>query len=301
MRGGDIHGLASKHHKETALRSVSANSYGIPPQAARGRVGDIAERPERNPTNPGGMSVSSRLNATNGTTSENSNGPDAIRNENGSDSNPMEPPPPRSSRQTSAKDPAKRISWRNQAPFSDEYINRPIPPIPPRNTSAAPSNYSRLPGARPVLMFPPDHRGRSPLPDVAPRGGGGAGVDSDAIPEHSEHSVPQTPEGLPDRAAPPPPRRSISRSQSPLRHSLRPILLGHKFVTSMRAGRSSTFSSSSDSSNDNSRSNLGDIPRRQSDPSVPAKDGAEPASPSDRDASGKPKRPIPRPRGPRPR
>ncbi|XP_041485219.1 phosphoinositide 3-kinase adapter protein 1-like isoform X29 [Lytechinus variegatus] len=272
---------------------------GIPPQAARGRVGDIAERPERNPTNPGGMSVSSRLNATNGT-SENSNGPDAIRNENGSDSNPMEPPPPRSPRQSSAKDPAKRISWRNQANFSDEYINRPIPPIPPRNTSAAPSNYSRLPGARPVLMFPPEHRGRSPLPDVAPRGGGGAGVDSDAIPEHSEHSVPQTPEGLPDRVAPPPPRRSISRSQSPLRHSLRPILLGHKFVTSMRAGRSSTFSSSSDS-NENSRSNLGDIPRRQSDPSVPAKDGAEPVSPSDRDASGKPKRPIPRPRGPRPR
>ncbi|XP_041485196.1 phosphoinositide 3-kinase adapter protein 1-like isoform X8 [Lytechinus variegatus] len=291
--------LTSKHHKEAALRSVSANSYGIPPQAARGRVGDIAERPERNPTNPGGMSVSSRLNATNGT-SENSNGPDAIRNENGSDSNPMEPPPPRSPRQSSAKDPAKRISWRNQANFSDEYINRPIPPIPPRNTSAAPSNYSRLPGARPVLMFPPEHRGRSPLPDVAPRGGGGAGVDSDAIPEHSEHSVPQTPEGLPDRVAPPPPRRSISRSQSPLRHSLRPILLGHKFVTSMRAGRSSTFSSSSDS-NENSRSNLGDIPRRQSDPSVPAKDGAEPVSPSDRDASGKPKRPIPRPRGPRPR
>eukprot|EP00057_Strongylocentrotus_purpuratus_P011565 XP_011666039.1 PREDICTED: uncharacterized protein LOC100893256 isoform X6 [Strongylocentrotus purpuratus] len=76
MRGCDIHGLASKHHKEAALRSVSANSYGIAPSTARGgRGADISERPERSPTSLG----SSRLNAMNGS-SENSNGPSSDTN-----------------------------------------------------------------------------------------------------------------------------------------------------------------------------------------------------------------------------
>ncbi|XP_030835338.1 phosphoinositide 3-kinase adapter protein 1 isoform X6 [Strongylocentrotus purpuratus] len=310
--------LPSKHHKEAALRSVSANSYGIAPSTARGgRGADISERPERSPTSLG----SSRLNAMNGS-SENSNGPssDTNRNENGSKASPMEPPPPRSPRPHKARDPAKRVSYtgRNQGNFSQDYIDRPIPPIPPRNTSAAPSNYSRLPGARPV--FAPDQKGRTPLPGMvtgvgggvgAGVGGGGGGgargvdlVESDAIPEHSEHTAPPTHEGIPERMAPLPPRRSISRSQSPLRHSLRPILLGHKFVTSMRAGRSSTFSSSTDSSNDPARSTLVEPLRRQSEPSVPSGNdgGGEPTSPSsERDASGKPKRPVPRPRAPRPR
>eukprot|EP00057_Strongylocentrotus_purpuratus_P011568 XP_011666042.1 PREDICTED: uncharacterized protein LOC100893256 isoform X9 [Strongylocentrotus purpuratus] len=68
--------LTSKHHKEAALRSVSANSYGIAPSTARGgRGADISERPERSPTSLG----SSRLNAMNGS-SENSNGPSSDTN-----------------------------------------------------------------------------------------------------------------------------------------------------------------------------------------------------------------------------
>eukprot|EP00057_Strongylocentrotus_purpuratus_P011561 XP_011666035.1 PREDICTED: uncharacterized protein LOC100893256 isoform X2 [Strongylocentrotus purpuratus] len=68
--------LPSKHHKEAALRSVSANSYGIAPSTARGgRGADISERPERSPTSLG----SSRLNAMNGS-SENSNGPSSDTN-----------------------------------------------------------------------------------------------------------------------------------------------------------------------------------------------------------------------------
>eukprot|EP00057_Strongylocentrotus_purpuratus_P011566 XP_011666040.1 PREDICTED: hepatoma-derived growth factor-related protein 2 isoform X7 [Strongylocentrotus purpuratus] len=68
--------MASKHHKEAALRSVSANSYGIAPSTARGgRGADISERPERSPTSLG----SSRLNAMNGS-SENSNGPSSDTN-----------------------------------------------------------------------------------------------------------------------------------------------------------------------------------------------------------------------------
>ncbi|XP_030835300.1 phosphoinositide 3-kinase adapter protein 1 isoform X18 [Strongylocentrotus purpuratus] len=271
--------LTSKHHKEAALRSVSANSYGIAPSTARGgRGADISERPERSPTSLG----SSRLNAMNGS-SENSNGPssDTNRNENGSKASPMEPPPPRSPRPHKARDPAKRVSYtgRNQGNFSQDYIDRPIPPIPPRNTSAAPSNYSRLPGARPV--FAPDQKGRTPLPGMvtgvgggvgAGVGGGGGGgargvdlVESDAIPEHSEHTAPPTHEGIPERMAPLPPRRS---------------------------------------SNEPARSTLVEPLRRQSEPAVPSGNdgGGEPTSPSsERDASGKPKRPVPRPRAPRPR
>ncbi|XP_030835295.1 phosphoinositide 3-kinase adapter protein 1 isoform X14 [Strongylocentrotus purpuratus] len=254
-------------------------SLRIAPSTARGgRGADISERPERSPTSLG----SSRLNAMNGS-SENSNGPssDTNRNENGSKASPMEPPPPRSPRPHKARDPAKRVSYtgRNQGNFSQDYIDRPIPPIPPRNTSAAPSNYSRLPGARPV--FAPDQKGRTPLPGMvtgvgggvgAGVGGGGGGgargvdlVESDAIPEHSEHTAPPTHEGIPERMAPLPPRRS---------------------------------------SNEPARSTLVEPLRRQSEPAVPSGNdgGGEPTSPSsERDASGKPKRPVPRPRAPRPR
>ncbi|XP_030835294.1 phosphoinositide 3-kinase adapter protein 1 isoform X13 [Strongylocentrotus purpuratus] len=262
----------------TGFTSLSKSLRIAPSTARGGRGADISERPERSPTSLG----SSRLNAMNGS-SENSNGPssDTNRNENGSKASPMEPPPPRSPRPHKARDPAKRVSYtgRNQGNFSQDYIDRPIPPIPPRNTSAAPSNYSRLPGARPV--FAPDQKGRTPLPGMvtgvgggvgAGVGGGGGGgargvdlVESDAIPEHSEHTAPPTHEGIPERMAPLPPRRS---------------------------------------SNEPARSTLVEPLRRQSEPAVPSGNdgGGEPTSPSsERDASGKPKRPVPRPRAPRPR
>ncbi|XP_072165190.1 uncharacterized protein [Diadema setosum] len=232
--------LTTKPHKELALRSVSANTYGIPQHADRGQRLNVPDKSDRGPTSPS----LSRSHPQNGS-SDNSNGPtatDASKGENGSDA-PVEPPPPRSPCPSPMRNQRrKRDSINRDLDFSPEYIRRPIPPIPPRQTSGSTpgssSDYQRLPPGVPrsaVHTRLPD-----PTQAIARRQviGSGAG-DTEKMNEHTEHPTSPTPDDLPPRNAPPPPRRS---------------------------------------SQENSARGA-DTLRRQSDPSVTSKEG-EPQSPS---------------------
>ncbi|XP_071505390.1 uncharacterized protein [Diadema antillarum] len=199
---------ATKPHKELALRSVSANTYGIPQHADRGQRLNVPDKSDRGPTSPS----LSRSHPQNGS-SDNSNGPtatDASKGENGSDA-PVEPPPPRSPCPSPMRNQRrKRDSINRDLDFSPEYIRRPIPPIPPRQTSGSnpgsSSDYQRLPPGVPrsaVHTRLPDPTQAVSRRQVIGSGGG----DGEKMNEHSDHPKSPTPDDLPPRNAPPPPRR----------------------------------------------------------------------------------------------
>ncbi|XP_071505391.1 uncharacterized protein [Diadema antillarum] len=181
---------------------------GIPQHADRGQRLNVPDKSDRGPTSPS----LSRSHPQNGS-SDNSNGPtatDASKGENGSDA-PVEPPPPRSPCPSPMRNQRrKRDSINRDLDFSPEYIRRPIPPIPPRQTSGSnpgsSSDYQRLPPGVPrsaVHTRLPDPTQAVSRRQVIGSGGG----DGEKMNEHSDHPKSPTPDDLPPRNAPPPPRR----------------------------------------------------------------------------------------------
>ncbi|XP_071505394.1 uncharacterized protein [Diadema antillarum] len=184
------------------------NTRGIPQHADRGQRLNVPDKSDRGPTSPS----LSRSHPQNGS-SDNSNGPtatDASKGENGSDA-PVEPPPPRSPCPSPMRNQRrKRDSINRDLDFSPEYIRRPIPPIPPRQTSGSnpgsSSDYQRLPPGVPrsaVHTRLPDPTQAVSRRQVIGSGGG----DGEKMNEHSDHPKSPTPDDLPPRNAPPPPRR----------------------------------------------------------------------------------------------